>query len=580
MNDNFLNNMNTVQNEDIDLMYYVSIIIKRIWLLIGAIVICVVGAILVNMFIQPRYKSAALLLIDKESTGRIDSSSYGSWSSDREYYGTQYKLLQSRTLLEKVYNKMDLSQYTEFKNPGGWAKLKKNINIAPVKGSRLLNVEVESYDNKLCADIANTLASMFVEENLSNRVSVAKDVIAALEATEKSAKQQELLNSLPQIVNSDFIKNLKNQEITLYKQFVQLNAKYTLYHPEVIAVQEELRAIREEIDIETKRIIQSIKINLSGQFLGNNVRLIDKAAIPSKPYMPNKLLNLLIGVGAGFVFGILLICIVEYSDRSIRSDEDLREKLNLSFLGFVPVVKIKKKEREYVTMLKGDSNFLLAEQIRNIRTMLNFALSDNRKDPFLIVSSLQGEGKSHFAVNLSVAFSQTQKKVLLVDGDLRRSRLHKVFRLSNEKGLTNFWKEDKNISSFEYNVQKTDVENLFVMTSGTRPPNPSELLNTPVLEKFIEWAVASYDTVIIDCPAVLPVSDALLWGKYIKKAVFIVRYSNTDSKLAKLSLEKLRNVGIKILGGIIAQYEKSGFKYSKYGYYKNYSYYNSYKEDK
>ena len=410
MNDNFLNNVNNAPNEDIDLMYYVAIILKRIWLLIGAIVICVLAAVMVNMYMQPKYKSAALLLIDKESTGKIDSSTYGSWSSDREYYGTQHKLLQSRTLLEKVYNKMDLSQYTEFKNPGGWVKLKNNLHIIPVKGSRLLNVEVESYDKKLCADIANTLASMFVEENISNRVSVAKDIIAALEATEKSAKQQELLNSLPQVVNSDFIKNLKNQEISLYKQFVQLNAKYTLNHPEVIAVQEELRAIREEIDIETKRIIQSIKINLSGQFLGNNVRLIDKAAIAGVPYRPNKLLNLLIGVGAGFVLGILFICLVEYSDRSIRSDEDLREKLNLSFLGFVPVVKIKKKEREYATMLKGDNNFLLAEQVRNIRTMLNFALSENRKDPFLIVSSLQGEGKSHFAVNLSVAFSQTQKK--------------------------------------------------------------------------------------------------------------------------------------------------------------------------
>ena len=236
MNDNFFNDMNTVPNEDIDLMYYVSIILKRIWLLIGTIVICVVAAVMVNMFMQPKYKSAALLLIDKESTGRIDSSTYGSWSSDREYYGTQYRLLESKTLLEKVYDKMNLSQYPEFKNPGGWAKIKRNLHIAPVKGSRLLNVEVESYDNKLCADIANTIATIFVEENISNRVSVAKDVIAALEATERSAKQQELLNSLPQIVNSDFIKNLKNQEIALYKQFVQLNARYTINHPEVISV--------------------------------------------------------------------------------------------------------------------------------------------------------------------------------------------------------------------------------------------------------------------------------------------------------------------------------------------------------
>jgi capsular exopolysaccharide synthesis family protein len=230
-------------------------------------------------------------------------------------------------------------------------------------------------------------------------------------------------------------------------------------------------------------------------------------------------------------------------------------------------------------MLK-EGNFLLAEQIRNIRTMLGFALSDDRKAPILIASSLQSEGKSHLSVNLAVAFAQTQKKVLLIDGDLRRSRLHKVFKLSNEKGLTNIWQEDKKISSFEYNVQQTKVENLFVMTSGTRPPNPSELLNTPLLEAFVKWAVENYDCVIVDCPAVLPVSDTLLWGKYINKAIFVVKYGSTNSKLAEVALEKMKNVGIKIVGGVISQYEPKGLTYSKYGYYKNYSYYNEDKKDK
>ncbi len=571
MSENFTNDINN--NAEIDFTFYISVILKRIWLLIGVVIICVAAAVVVNMLMQPKYKASVLMMIDREDSGKIETSSFGSWASDEDYYRTQYKLLESRTLLEKVHNNMNLSEVPEFKQPNGWAKLKKHIKIIPITRSRLLNLEVESYDKNLCAKIANTIAKTFVEDNVSNRVSIAQDVIAALDATERSSKQQELLNSMPQVVNSDFIKNLKNQEIALYKQFVQLNARYTINHPEVISVQNQLQAIREKIDVETRRLIQSIKIELSGQFSGNNIRIVDEALVPDNPYKPNKMLNLLIGFCVGCILGILFIFIVEFLDKTIKTSDDLQDKLKISFLGFIPVNKMKKLQNEYEIMLK-EGNFLLAEQVRNIRTMLGFALSDDRKAPILIASSLQSEGKSHLSVNLAVAFAQTQKKVLLIDGDLRRSRLHKVFKVSNEKGLTNIWQEDKKISSFEYNVQKTPVENLYVMTSGVRPPNPSELLNTPLLEAFVKWAVENYDCVMVDCPAVLPVSDTLLWGKYINKAIFVVKYGSTNSKLAEAALEKMKNVGIKIVGGVISQYEPKGLTYSKYGYYKNYSYYN------
>ncbi len=568
MNENFVND----KEQEIDLSFYLSVVLKRIWFLIGVIFICVSASVAVNMFMQPVYKSSVLMMIDREEAGRIETTSFGSWASDEDYYRTQYKLLESQSLLEKVHKNMELNEVPEFKNPNGWFKLKNHISIVPITRSRLLNLEVESFDAGLSAQIANTIAKTFVEENVSNRVSMARDVIVALESTARSQKQQELLNSMPQVVNSDFIKNLKNQEIELYKQYAQLTAKYTPNHPQVVSVQNQLDIIREKIDLETRRLIQSIKIELSGQFLGNNIRIIDEATVPEKPFKPRKLINLLIGFTVGFILGILFIFVAEFLDKSVKSSEDLQKKLNLNFLGFIPVNKMKKQKSEYEIMLK-EGNFLTAEQIRNIRTMLNFSLSDDRNAPILIASSLQSEGKSYLAVNLSVAIAQTQKKVLIIDGDLRRSRLHKVFKVSNEKGLSNIWNGDKNVSDFEYNVQKTDVENLFVITSGTRPPNPSELLNTPLLEAFIKWALQNFDTVIVDCPAVLPVSDTLLWGKYINKAVFVIKYGQTNVKMAENAIQKLKNAGIKILGGVISQYEPEGISYSKYGYYKNYSYY-------
>ncbi|MFA7074622.1 MAG: polysaccharide biosynthesis tyrosine autokinase [Endomicrobiaceae bacterium] len=570
-----ITNINNVNDEQIDFSYYFSVILKHIWLLLGVTFIGVFIAVLLNVFIQPVYKSSVLMMIDREDSGKIDTTSFGSWSSDEDYYITQYRLLESRSLLEKVYKAMDLNKYQEFKNPGGWIKLKNNVKIIPITRSRLLNLEVRSYDKDLTAKIANTIAKTFVSDNINNRISIAKDVISALEATERSPKQQELLNSMPQVVNSDFIKGLKEQEINLYGQYVKAIAKYTKNHPDVISLQNQLDAIRVKIEIETKRLVQSIKIELSGQFSGNNIRIIDEALPPQVPFKPNKFLNLAVGLSCGFVFGLLIIFFLEFVDKSIKSSDDLQDKLKLALLGFIPMDKNKKMKSEYDIMLR-EGNSIMAEQVRNVRTMLNFALSDDRKSPILIASSVQGEGKSHLAVNLAVAISQTDKRVLLVDGDFRRSRLHKAFKLSTEKGLSNIWDDDKQKSDFAYNVQPADVKNLFVMTSGTRPPNPSELLNTPLLEAFIKWAGLNYDSVIIDCPAVLPVSDTLLWGKYINKAIFVVKYGKTNSKMAQTAVEKMQKAGIKLLGGVITQYQPASLTYGKYGYYKSYHYYSSY----
>ena len=176
--------------------------------------------------------------------------------------------------------------------------------------------------------------------------------------------------------------------------------------------------------------------------------------------------------------------------------------------------------------------------------------------------------------NLVVALAQAGKKVLLIDGDLRRSRLHKVFRLSLDQGLSNIWANDPQKADYAANIQAVaDVNNLFVMTSGQRPPNPAELLSTPKLGDFIAWAQKNYDQVIVDCPAILPVADTMLWGRYIPRAIFLVRYGKTNARLAKIALDKLHKASIKLLGAVIGQYKPVGLSYGQYGYYKSYHYY-------
>lgn len=563
------NNTNT--NDELDLSEIVQVIFKRFWLISALAALGVIAALLVNTFMRPQYRATALLMINQENAGKIDTTPYTSFNAEEDYYRTQYKLLESRSLLEKVYKQMDLNQYEEFENPNGVAKLQKKIKVNPITRSRLVEVSVTAYDPQLAQEITNMLVNTFVAENVSNRVFMGQDVIKALESTEKSAEEQELLNSMPQVVNSDFIKSLKQQASQLSGQLARLSAKYTPQHPEVISVANQLASINAQINTETRRLVQSIKIELSGQFSGNNIRVVDPAITPKAPVYPRKLLNLAIGILAGALLGLLLAFVLEFLDQSVKSSEDLEEKLGLAYLGFVPTEKNKKRTSEYAAMLSG-TNSLLAENVRNIRTMLDFALAQEHGAPVLITSALQGEGKSHLSTNLLVALAQAGKKVLLVDGDLRRARLHKAFKLSSDKGLSSLWDADPKKADYAANIQTVkDVPNLSVMTAGHRPPNPAELLNTPKLADFVTWAREHYDQVVIDCPATLPVSDTLLWGKYVPRAIFVMQYGKTNAKLAQSALDKLRKADIKILGAVLSQYKPEGLSYGRYSYHYSYN---------
>ncbi|WP_458402183.1 polysaccharide biosynthesis tyrosine autokinase [Candidatus Avelusimicrobium sp.] len=562
------------KNEEINLAQCFEILLKHSWVLMAFVLLGLLGAVLVNTFMRPAYQSTALLMINQEQAGKIETNPYTSFSSAEDYYRTQYKLLESRNLLQRVYDKMDLNQYDEFKNPYGWKKLLKSLKVVPVLRSRLVQVSVTTYDRHLSAEIANEIADTFVADNVKNRISMGADVIRALESTERSRDDQELLNSMPQVVNSDFIKNLKLQEAQLLNKQAQYSAKYTQKHPEVISLNKQLAAVQNKIALETRRLVQSIKIELSGQFSGNNIRVVDAAVAAESPVRPRKLLNLLIGMSAGGLLGLGFVLVLSYLDQTIQNAEDLEKKLRVAFLGFVPKEKTKKNEPEYAFMTK-EGHFLLAENVRNIRTMLAFTLTKTPHAPILITSALQGEGKSHLSTNLAVALAQTGKKTLLIDGDLRRSRLHKAFHLSPDKGLSNLWVKEGEKAQYSYNVQAVpDVENLFVMTAGQRPPNPAELLNSARLADLIAWAEKNYDQVLVDCPAIVPVSDTLLWGRYIPRAVFVLKQGQTHAHLAAAAMDKLNKAGIEVLGAVLGHFQPKAMSYSKYGYYKkSYQYY-------
>ncbi|MBP1745380.1 MAG: putative exopolysaccharide biosynthesis protein, partial [Firmicutes bacterium] len=209
----------------------------------------------------------------------------------------------------------------------------------------------------------------------------------------------------------------------------------------------------------------------------------------------------------------------------------------------------------------------VAEAYRTLRTNIQFSSIDKKVQVIAVTSSGPGEGKSTIAANLAVVTAQAGKKTLLIDCDQRKPRQHKVFGLSNEYGLSNLLAEE---ASFAAVVQKSGVDNLLLLTSGTKPPNPSELLASSKMKNFIHSLRGQLDFIIIDTPPLLMVTDAQLLSNYIDGYILTIASGEADREAAAKAKELLDNVNGKILGAVLNKLDMNDKGY--YGYYSHYYY--------
>lgn len=206
----------------------------------------------------------------------------------------------------------------------------------------------------------------------------------------------------------------------------------------------------------------------------------------------------------------------------------------------------------------------ISEAYRGIRTSLEFASLDKKIKTIIVTSSRQGEGKSTVLSNLAVSFANLDKKVLLLDGDLRNPSIHKMFNISNIKGLTDILVDKKKLSEC---IHRTDVKNLHIITAGPIPPNPSEMLASNRMKEFVESMKEHYDYIFIDAPPIGIVTDAGVISTYTDGCIFVVGSNESDVEHVKMSKEKLDSVGANILGTILNKIELNGTDNYYYNYY-------------
>jgi len=287
------------------------------------------------------------------------------------------------------------------------------------------------------------------------------------------------------------------------------------------------------------------EVQMAGQAEGTLVRFAVPATEPQSPIRPRKKLNTLLGSVVGAMLAVGVVFSIEYLDQSITTAGDVARAVGLPTLGSIVAFETK-GEAQPVAL--RDPLSPAAESFRVLRTRLEAAIEE-LPTAFLIASPTPMEGKSTIAANLGVVFAQANSSVILVDSDLRRPVLHTLFRLPNDKGLSDILLEDH--PDLEQYLRETDVKNLRLLTSGPLPPNPSELLESARTEALVEELKSKADLVLFDSPAILAVTDADVLGQHVDGVLLAVEAGRTERGTTRIASERLATVGSKILGVVL-----------------------------
>jgi capsular exopolysaccharide synthesis family protein len=292
--------------------------------------------------------------------------------------------------------------------------------------------------------------------------------------------------------------------------------------------------------------------------------IIDKAIVPEKPVKPNKKLTLAIGGVLGIFLGILLVFVVEYADKSIKDEEEVKRIARGSvILGRVPRFELKKGQDKPELIVLNSPTSPQAESIKLVATNINYSITPEPK-VIEITSPGPSEGKTLTAANLAISYAQNGIKTLLLDLDMRKPRVEKVLGLERFNiGIVNHILKDVPVERIIQNY----MENLDVIPVGPIPPNPSSLLTSKKFVDLFNKLKEQYEKIIIDLPPVLSAADALIISKYTDGLVLVVRAGGTLKHSLKIALENIKTSSANLLGLVINDINEKSSNYYYYYYY-------------
>ena len=315
----------------------------------------------------------------------------------------------------------------------------------------------------------------------------------------------------------------------------------------------------------------------------NTVLLVDSPLEPKAPVRPNIPANVLIGAVSGFVLGLVLMLLREQLDTSVRAPEDVEKQLGLVFLGLLPQVagddeggprtargvrrRPAKAPAHLELVVHANPVSGVAESARSVRTNLMFMNPDHPFRKLLVSSAAPAEGKTTVACSIAIAFAQGGQRVCIVDCDLRRPRLHRIFDRSGDVGVTSVLVGDATVDEV---AKPTVVGNLWAVPAGPLPPNPADILHSERFRRFLEELSERFDRVVIDSPPLVAVTDSAIISTLVDGTVFVVRAGKTSKHVSARGLRSLRDVDARVVGAVLNGVD---LRRAEYAYYYRYYYY-------
>lgn len=446
----------------------------------------------------------------------------------------------------------------------------------------------------------------------------------------KQAEDVQKVMELGVIASNSFINDLKKSYLTVASEVADLSERYGPEHPKMKAAEEKLRGAKRSLTAEVDAILaanlseydelvvteknlnvmldevkreafennkkeidyrrlareeennqrlyelvlkRTKELDLSSLLKTNNVRILDPAKTVKIPVKPKARTNIILAAALGLLAGVGFAFLVEFQDRSIKGHQDV-EALGVHFLGIVPSIAEGDPSQAAVRDLyvAKQPKSAVAECCRTIRANMQFLSPDKPAKRLVVTSAGPQEGKTTTAISLGITLANGHNRVLLVDGDMRRPRLHKSFALSNEVGLSSLIVGE---SSLEEAIKTTTVPGLMVLPAGPVPPNPAELLHTERFRALSEKMATMFDRVIFDSPPIGAVTDPLVMANQLDGTLFVVKMFRTNKDLAERSVNSLRDANANLLGAILNDVDLSRRHYGYYlgDYYSGYGRY-------
>lgn len=382
-----------------------------------------------------------------------------------------------------------------------------------------------------------------LSELLKQQQSEVSRIIATTRNSYELAKSQE--NNLLELLNST-----KNELLNLNEKFIQ----YSIMKRDV----DSNRVVYDALTSSIK------KEGVTEQSQSVNIWVVKNADFPIAPSKPKKMRNIFLGFFLGLMTGIGGAFLIEYLDNTIKSEKDLETRFGVTVIGTVE--QLKGQENVIETYILQQPLSPLAESYRLIRSGLLLSSAEHPPRTILVTSMDAKEGKTTTTTNIARVLCQGNKKVLIIDCDLRRPRIHTLFAMANDMGLSNYL--SGNIK--ENIIHKIPGEEIFVITSGPIPPNPAELVSSKKLKTLVEKMLESFDFILLDSPPVQSVTDSLALTQIVDGTIVVVRAGKTTHEMLQSGLKKLTDVQCHILGFVLNGQSKSNTAGSYYSGYATY----------